>query len=197
MPSLRFSCALLVLPAIAACTLPFISTPATLAPPPAPANTSPPEALPPAPAPTTGLTSLPPGLPQIPGVVSGMVDMASAPPYLNDPIVTSGVGVPVVVVAFNLDDGTYLWVDTTPTHPEFSLSLPPGRYQLVTYGYGVADVLYVTGGYTGTNPSCGQELLEVLVEPGGRVTGVEIADWNWACGGTAYRPSKPADVPIP
>ena len=188
MPSLRFSCALLVLPAIAACTLPSASTPAPS-----------PETSATAPGPTSAAeaASPPGGLPQIPGVVSGMVDMASAPPYLNDPIVTGGVGVPVVVVAFNLDDGTYLWVDTTPTHPEFSLSLPPGRYQLVAYGYGVADVPYVTGGYTGTNPSCGQELLEVLVEPGGSVTGVEIADWNWACGGTAYRPSKPADVPIP
>jgi hypothetical protein len=55
--------------------------------------------------------------------------MSAAPPYLNDPIVTGGLGVPVVVVAFNLDDGTYFWVDTTPTHPDFSLC-PQGATML-------------------------------------------------------------------
>jgi hypothetical protein len=61
----------------------------------------------------------------------------------------------------------------------------------------VADVPYVTGGYTGSNPSCGQELAEVLVEMGEETIGVEIADWNWVCQGTAARPDKPGDVPVP
>ena len=131
------------------------------------------------------------------GGFSGMVDMASAPPYLNDPIVTGGLGSPVVVVAFNLDNGTFWWVDTTATHPEFTITVPAGRYHLAAYGQGVADVPYVVGGYTGLNPSCGEELLAIDVSPDHLISGIEIADWNWTCGGTAYRPEKPPDVPIP
>jgi len=165
---------------------------------------------------TPGPTSLPPPLPsatprpsetvappmatlpdQTPGVIAGMVDMRSAPPYLNDPIVTGGLGIPVVVVAFNLDDGTWRWFDTTPTHPNYELTVPPGNYQLVAYGMGVADIPYVSGGYTGQDPSCGLELLTVTVGPNQHVTGIDIADWNWSCLGTAYRPDKPDEVPIP
>jgi hypothetical protein len=135
--------------------------------------------------------------PEAASAIYGIVDMASAPPYLNDPLVTGGIGIPVVVVAFNLDDGTYFWVDTTPTHPEYSLSVSPGRYHLVAYAVGVADLPYVAGGYTGDNPSCGQALAEVLVGPGEDVLEIEIADWNWSCEGTAERPDKPPDVPIP
>jgi hypothetical protein len=90
------------------------------------------------------------------GTISGRVDMSAAPPYLNDPIVTGGLGVPVVVAAFNLDNGTYAWVDTTLTRPDFSLTLPAGRYHIVAYGQGVADVAYVTGGYTGENSRVGR-----------------------------------------
>jgi hypothetical protein len=129
--------------------------------------------------------------------IDGMVDMASAPPYLNDAMVTGGVGSPVVVVAFNLDNGTFWWVDTTPTHPQFSLAVPAGRYHLVAYGRGVADVPYVTGGFTGENPSCGQDLLPIEAGPDEVVDEVVIADWNWVCGGTASRPEKPAEVTIP
>ena len=131
-----------------------------------------------------------------PGVISGVVDMSSAPPYLNDPMI-GGAGTPVIVVFFNLDDSTYWWYHTAPTHPNFQMTVTPGRYQIVAYAPGVGDVPYVTGGYTGSNPSCGLSLVEVAVAPNARVSGIQIADWNWSCGGDAFRPPKPADVPSP
>jgi hypothetical protein len=47
------------------------------------------------------------------------------------------------------------------------------------------------------NPSCNQPLQRVNMPSNGFVEGIVIADWNWNCGGTAYRPAKPAEVPIP
>jgi hypothetical protein len=176
---------LLALLTLSACLLPVPATTPTETPPP----TNPPTGT--VPPPTATVPDL------TPGVIAGMVDMRSAPPYLNDPIVTGGLGIPVVVVAFNLDDGTWRWFDTTPTHPNYELTVPPGDYRLVAYGMGVADIPYVSGGYTGQNPSCGLELLTVTVGPNQRVTGIDIADWNWTCLGTAYRPAKPDEVPIP
>jgi hypothetical protein len=131
-----------------------------------------------------------------PGVISGMVDMSTAPPYLNDPML-GGSGTPVMVVFFNLDDSTYWWYHTALSHPNFQMTVTPGRYQIVAYAPGVGGVPYVTGGYTGSNPSCGLPLAEVTVAPNATVSGIQIADWNWTCGGDAYRPPKPADVPNP
>jgi len=133
----------------------------------------------------------------IPGVIAGWVDMSTAPPYLNDPMVHGGLGAPVTVMFFNLDDGTWWWIHSTATHPAFQMTVPPGRYHVVAYGFGVGDMPYVAGGYTGSNPSCGQELAVVEVEPNETVEGIVIADWNWTCGGTAYRPAKPDAVPLP
>jgi hypothetical protein len=130
-----------------------------------------------------------------PGVISGMVDMRTAPPYLTDPMLPGGT--PVIVVFFNLDDGTYWWYHTAPTHPNFQMTVTPGRYQIAAYGPGVGGEPYVTAGYTGANPSCGLPLAEVTVTPNGTISGIQIADWNWLCNGTAYRPPKPADVPSP
>ncbi len=150
---------------------------------------------PPTPAPTASATQAPEQSEQIPGVISGRVDMSSAPPFLNDPVLGSP---PVVVVFFNLDDGTYWWIHTSLTgHPYYQMTVPPGRYQVVAYAQGVGDQPYVTAGYTGQNPSCGQALQVVEVGPNGRVENIVIADWNWLCGGDAYRPPKPADVPLP
>ena len=173
---------------LSACLLPSTPGPTSVPPPLPSATPMPSETVAPPMATVPDLTS---------GVIAGMVDMRSAPPYLNDPIVTGGLGIPVVVVAFNLDDGTWRWFDTTPTHPNYELTVPPGNYQLVAYGEGVADVPYVTGGYTGQNPSCGLDLQVVEVGPNEHLTGVDIADWNWSCLGTAYRPAKPDEVPIP
>jgi hypothetical protein len=131
-----------------------------------------------------------------PGVISGMVAMESAPPYMNDPM--SGNSMPVVVVFFNLDDGTYWWIHTTLTgHPYYQMTVSPGTYQVVAYGQGVGGVPYVAAGYTGQNPSCGQNLVTVEVPPNGNVENIVIADWNWTCGGSAYRPEKPSGVPLP
>ena len=132
---------------------------------------------------------------KIPGVIRGWVDMSAAPPYLNDPNTGSS---PVVVTFFNLDDGSYWYIQTSLTgHPNFQMTVPPGNYQVVAYGRGVADLPYVSAGYTGKNPSCGQALKSITVGPNARVNDIIIADWNWACGGTAERPLKPSDVPIP
>lgn len=130
-----------------------------------------------------------------PGTISGMVDMASAPPYLKDSY--TGGESPVVVMFFNLDDGTWWWIHSTPTHPYYSMTVPPGNYHVVAYAKGVGDVPYVTGGYTGSNPSCGKALKTVTLPSEGSVENIVIADWNWTCGGDAYRPSKPDAVPIP
>lgn len=131
-----------------------------------------------------------------PGVISGMVDMSSAPPYLKDSV--SGGSSPVAMVFFNLDDGTYWWIHTSLTgHPYFQMTITPGEYQVVAFAQGVGDVPYVTGGYTGSNPSCGQALQTVTMTPNGRLENIVVADWNWTCGGTAYRPAKPGGVPLP
>ena len=133
---------------------------------------------------------------QTPGVVSGMVEMSTAPPYMNDP--GKAESMPVAVTFFNLDDGTYWWIHSSLTgHPYYQMTVPPGNYHVVAYGQGVGDVSYVAAGYTGQNPSCGQPLQTVVVEPNGEVENIVIADWNWTCGGDAYRPQKPADVPLP
>jgi hypothetical protein len=133
----------------------------------------------------------------VPGVIAGMVDMSSAPPYLNDPIATDGDGVPVVAMFFHLEEDLWWWIHTTLTHPYYQMTVPPGNYHVVAYAKGVGGVPYVTGAYTGQNPSCGQALKVVHVGPNQHLQGIDIADWNWACGGDAYRPDKPAEVPIP
>jgi len=132
-----------------------------------------------------------------PGVIRGRVDMASAPPYLLDPQVYGTAGKPVVVMFFNLDDHTWWWIHSTLTHPFYQMTVPPGEYHVVAFAQGVGEVDYVTGGYTGSNPSCGQALQVVNVPPETIVEDIVIADWNWSCGGTAYRPAKPSEVPLP
>ena len=134
--------------------------------------------------------------PKIPGVISGWVDMAASPPYMKDPVVNPQ-GIPVVVMFFNQDDYTWWWFHTTATHPNFQMTVTPGDYLVVAYGRGVGGVPYVAAGYTGMNPSCGQALALVNVPSNGFVEGIVIADWNWNCGGTAYRPPKPDEVPLP
>jgi hypothetical protein len=130
-----------------------------------------------------------------PGTISGMVDMSSAPPYLKDSY--TGGESPVVVMFFNLDDNTWWWIHSTPTHPYYRMTVPPGNYHVVAYAKGVGGVPYVTGGYTGSNPSCGKALKTVTVPSNGSVENIVIADWNWSCGGDAYRPDKPPSAPIP
>lgn len=174
--------------ALAACTLPT-TPPAEM-----PTATRPEEETA-IPLPPSGSPSEEPALSLC--LLSGRVDMRSAPPYLNDPIVYAGVGMPVTVGAMNQSDGQWYWLDTTPTHPLFELIVPPGTYVIVAFARGVADVPYVTGAYTGENPSCGLPDLPVTVNPGETVEEIEIADWNWSCGGTAERPDKPESIPVP
>ena len=129
-----------------------------------------------------------------PGVISGSVDISTAPPYLNDPVLG---GSAVVVVFFNQDEGKWWWMHTTGLDQSFQMTVSPGYYQVAAYAQGVGDVAYVTGGYTGKNPSCGEAMKIVDVKPNQHINGIEIADWNWTCGGTASRPLKPDEVPLP
>jgi len=129
-----------------------------------------------------------------PATISGQVDMSTAPPYLNDPVLGS---VPVTVVFFNLDNGMHWYVQTMQSDPAFQASVPPGTYQVVAYGPGVGDLPYVAAGYTGENPSCGKELKTITVQPGAQIEDIVIADWNWTCDGTAPRQDKPADIHLP
>ena len=153
-----------------------------------------PQALP---APTVVPTSTPELTDKTPGVISGKVDMSTSPPYLTDPV-SNPQGMPVVVTFFNLDDSTYWYIQTLLTgHPNYQMTIPPGRYEVVAYARGVGGEPYVTAGYTGQNPSCGQPLRVVEVTPNERVENIIIADWNWKCGGTAFRPEKPPIVPVP
>ncbi len=86
------------------------------------------------PTPTTEATETPTTF----GLINGRVDMSSAPPYLNDPVIGSA---PVVVTFFNLDDGAYWYIQTSQAgHPDYQMSVPPGTYQIVAYGRGVGDV---------------------------------------------------------
>lgn len=152
------------------------------------------------PAPTVDIQPTPEPDPgdTTPGVISGKVDMASAPPYLKSSYGDEGGSSPVAVVFFNLSNGTYWWIHTSLTgHPYFQMTITPGEYQVVAYAPGVGDVPYVAGGYTGSNPSCGKQLKTITMPPNGRVEDIVVSDWNWTCGGEAYRQPKPGGVPLP
>ncbi len=126
-------------------------------------------------------------------MISGFVDMRTAPPYLTDPVTTLGLGVPVVVMFFNQDDGTWWWVHTTNTHPNFRMTVTPGTYIVVAYARGVLDIPYVTGAFTGGEPSCADSVATIKVGPNQQVTDIIITDW------CAFndRPPKPDEVSLP
>ncbi len=103
-----------------------------------------------------------------------------------------------MVTFFNQDDDSYWYIQTLLTgQPYYQMTVPPGHYLVVAYARGVGDVPYVSGGYTGSHPSCGQALKVIDVAPGQHVENISIADWNWKCGGTAHHPEKPDAVPVP
>lgn len=126
--------------------------------------------------------------------ISGFVDMSSAPPYLYD---DHPPGSPASVVLFDLNSEMFFTVSTKVTHPNFSLDVYPGQYYAVAYSYGVGDVPYVSGAFTGVDPSCGQPMAVLNVLPAEPITNLVINDWNWSCGGTAERMEKPEEVSLP
>ena len=129
-----------------------------------------------------------------PGVISGKVDFTNAPEYLYDEYDWVA---PAAVVFFNQDNGTYWYNFTAHYYPEYQMTLPPGRYQVMAYAYNEDYTDYVSAAYTGKNPSCDEPLKDVIMPPNGIVDGIVITDWNWKCSGTAERPEKPAEIPIP
>jgi len=126
--------------------------------------------------------------------ISGIVDMSSAPPYLYD---DHPPGSPASVVLFDLDSDMFFTVSTMNTHPYFSLDVFPGQYYAVAYSYGVGDIPYVSGAFTGVDPSCGQPMAVLNVLPAKPITNLMINDWNWSCKGTAERMEKPEEVSLP
>jgi hypothetical protein len=126
--------------------------------------------------------------------VAGIMDMSSAPPYLYD---DHPPGSPASVVLFDLNSDMFYIVSTKNTHPDFSLDVYPGQYYALVYSYGVEDVAYVSGAFTGVELSCGQSMTVLNVLPDTPVTNLVINDWNWSCGGTAERLEKPKEVSIP
>jgi len=126
--------------------------------------------------------------------VAGIVDMSSAPPYLYD---DHPPGCPASVILFDLDSDMFFTVSTMNTHPYFSLDVDPGQYYVLAYSFGVQDVPYVSGAFTGVEPSCGQPMAVLNVLPDTPVTNLVINDWNWSCGETAERLEKPEEVSLP
>ncbi|MDO9546490.1 MAG: hypothetical protein Q7J07_07045, partial [Pelolinea sp.] len=126
--------------------------------------------------------------------VSGSVDMKSAPPYLYDDHLPGSLS---SVVLFDLDSEMFYTVSTEKSNLSFSLNVFPGQYYILAYSYGVGDVPYVTGAYTGSDPSCGQPMAVINVLPDTPVSNLVINDWNWSCGGTAKRLEKPEEVSLP
>ena len=126
--------------------------------------------------------------------VAGIVDMSSAPPYLYD---DHPPGSPVSVVLFDVNSDLFFTVSTKDTHPNFSLNIDPGQYYVLAYSYGVGDGPYVSGAFTGIDPSCGQPMAILDVLPDTPITNLVINDWNWSCSGTAERLEKPEEVSLP
>jgi hypothetical protein len=77
------------------------------------------------------------------------------------------------------------------------MTVTPGRYYVMAYARGISGMEIVNAGYTGLYPSCGQPLAIVTVAPNSQVTDIDINDWQQTCSGTAFRPDKPSDVPLP
>jgi hypothetical protein len=126
--------------------------------------------------------------------VSGTVDMSSAPPYLYD---DHPPGTPVAVVLSNAGAPHWYWVSTAGTHPDFTLEVVPGSYYVHAYAPGIGEVPYVTGAYTGKDPSCGEALQYITALPGAPVEGILINDWGFTCESTAERFDKPEHIPLP
>ena len=126
--------------------------------------------------------------------IEGIVDMSSAPPYLYD---DHPPGSPASVVLFDLNSEMFFTISTKNTHPHFSLDVYPGQYYALAYSYGIGDVAYVSGAFTGVEPSCGQPMAVLNILPDTPVTNLMINDWNWSCSGTAERLEKPEEVSLP
>jgi len=126
--------------------------------------------------------------------VSGLVDMQSAPPYLYD---DHPPGSPAAVVLFDVNSDMWYTTETSSESATFTIEVLPGEYYLLAYSYGVGDIPYVEGAYTGINPSCGNAMAVLQVLADKPVQDVIINDWNWSCEGTAQRLAKPEEVPLP
>ena len=126
--------------------------------------------------------------------VSGSVAMKSAPPYLYD---DHPPGSQSSVVLFDINSDVFYTISTQPENLNFSIDIVPGQYYALAYSYGVGDIPYVMGAYTGIDPSCGQPMAVLNVLPFTPASNILINDWNWSCGGTANRLEKPEEVSLP
>ena len=91
---------------------------------------------------------------------------------------------PLRVVAWNVVDGSYSYIDTPANQFEYIIEVPVGTYYVVAYvlgGDGFPSGL--AGGYTQMVP-CGlaygcddHTLIPVMVEAGVMVSGIDPGDW--------------------
>jgi hypothetical protein len=101
------------------------------------------------------------------------------------------------VVLFDVNSDMWYTTETNSESAAFTIEVLPGEYHVLAYSYGVGDIPYVEGAFTGFNPSCGKAMgvLQILADK--PVQDVIINDWNWSCEGTAQRLAKPEEVPLP
>lgn len=107
---------------------------------------------------------------------------------------------PLRVVAFNLDRGTYFWVDTAQNQQYYKIEgLPTGSYVVVAYVHG-SDM---AGGYSkyvtcGLSVSCQDHgLIQVQVEAGSVVNNINPIDWYAPTGTFPPDPTGPTATPTP
>jgi len=107
---------------------------------------------------------------------------------------------PLRVVAFNLDKGTYFWVDTVQNQQYYQIEgLTTGNYVVVAYARG-SDM---AGGYTnyvicGLSVSChNHNLIHIHVEAGAIVNNINPIDWYAPTGTFPPDPTGPIATPTP
>ena len=147
------------------------------------------------------------------GVLFGYGDRANKPFYIDlhsssraSGSITGKLGFPsevippLRVVAFNLDNGKYFWVDTVQNQQYYEIKgLPSGDYTVVAYPQG-SDF---AGGYTkyvicGLNESChDHSLVRVQIDPGVTATNINPIDFYADAGTFPPDPTRPYATPTP
>ncbi|MEW5872551.1 MAG: carboxypeptidase-like regulatory domain-containing protein [Chloroflexota bacterium] len=101
------------------------------------------------------------------------------------------------VIAFDLSIGQTYAVETAPNQASYRIEdLPAGQYHLVAYTLDAT----LSGGYThavrcGLSANCtDHSLVEITVEPGQEVTGINPSDWYAPPGSFPIDPLAPAPV---
>ncbi|HSG42368.1 MAG TPA: NBR1-Ig-like domain-containing protein [Anaerolineales bacterium] len=107
---------------------------------------------------------------------------------------------PLRVVAFNLDKGTYFWVDTAQNQQYYKIDgLTTGNYVVVSYVRGADKA----GGYSkyvtcGLSVSChDHSLIQIHIEAGSILSNINPTDWYAPSGTFPPDPTGPTATPTP